>query len=55
MLVSEPLLEVGDTGQVSADGTGMEDADAFDRVADDVGGDAAADDLDLGQLGHVSP
>jgi hypothetical protein len=30
----------------------MEDADAFDRVADDVGGDAATDDLDLGQLGH---
>ncbi len=52
VLVGELLLEVGDAGQVPTDGAGVEDADAFDGVADDVCGDAAADDLDLGQLGH---
>ena len=44
--------EVRRTRQVPPDDTRAEELDAADATSGDVVGEAAADDLDLGQLGH---
>ena len=44
--------EVGGAGEVAADRARVQHLDVGDGAADDVAGEAAPDDLDLGQLGH---
>ena len=46
--------EAGRAAQVAAYRTGVQDGDRLDGAADDVAGQAVADGLDLGQLGHGS-